>query len=525
MDDDKDDDNDVGIDEGRGLVATIEVRAYIVDILERHGAYFHDPQALSCLIMKDLVSSQIHDITAIDFKPVQNDDCSSDMVSKRLSLYLSLCLDNKGHCLDSLLQGHHHHHHHNRVNHINDGKLFHCTIPDLIALNISLSIIACPTITCCENIIALKLILPTMNAIKSNHNRLDGDDNNRNTNSNSDTLNMNSVATVTGIRRLFQHCVALQTFLLILGTIEDDKHTAKEGRRYEAVATAVATTTTTTTAHIINHESVSYWSHCSGDGHCSPSSMHMRRLIMNNSHTRNQAVSPEINRDHTHQYTIAAAVDVDESVENFVCSMFMRYVFVMIEQIIASSTNHHDHQAMLTMTMKRSGRLVFNTSMLPVRTLLSFNEHAANTTLSIEYLELVLDMVDRLAKGLGPSATTCYCSKHNSAIGHDMLTVLSVCMSFTEQILSESGHSSSSSSSITSSSQYEHFPLQILKISNEILRRFVRPDNDHRPGNNYDRLLSPHLHHPHPHHYHHHHHHHPHHHYHHHHHHHYHHHH
>ena len=171
--------------------------------------------------------------------------------------------------------------------------------------------------------------------------------------------------------------------------------------------------------------------------------------------------------------------------------MFMRFVFVMIEQIIASSTNHHDHQVM--MAMKRNGRLVFNTSMLPVRTLLSINEHAANTTLSIEYLELVLDMLDKLAKGLGPSATTSTKadgSKHNSAIGHDMLTVLSVCMSFTEQILSESGHfssSSSSSNSITSSSQYEQFPLQIMKISNEIIRRFDhRPDNDHRPGNDCD---------------------------------------
>jgi len=479
--------DDVGSDVGIGLMTTMEVRAYMVDILERHGACFNDPQALSCLIMKDLNSSQIHDIIAIDFKPVQYDDCSSDMVSKRLSLYLSLCLDNKGHCLDSLLQEyhnhhhhHHHHHHHNRVNHMNDGKLFNCTIPDLIALNISLSIIECPTITCCENIIAFKLILPTMNAIKSNHNRLDGDDNNIN----SDTLNMDSAATVKGIRRVFQQCVALHTFLLILDTIEDDKHATKEGRRYEAAA-AASVVATTTTAHIINHESVSYWSHCSGDGHCSPSSMHIRRLIMNNDHTHNQAVSPQMNRDHTHQHTIAvAATDVDESVESFVCSMFMRYVFVMIEQIIASSTNHHDHQVM--MTMKRSGRLVFNTSMLPVRTLLSINEHAANTTLSIEYLELVLDMLDRLAKGLGPSATTSTKadgSKHNSAIGHDMLIVLSVCMSFTEQILSESGHISSSNS-ITSSSQYEQFPLQILKISNEIIRRFDhRPDNDHRPGN------------------------------------------
>ena len=474
--------NDVGSDVGIGLMTTIEVRAYIVDILERHGACFNDPQALSCLVMKDLVSSQIHDITAIDFKPVQYNDCSSDMVSKRLSMYISLCLDNKGHCLDSLLQGYHNHHHHdhnNHVNHMNDEKLFHCTISDMIALNISLSIIECPTITCCENIIAFKFILPTMNAIKSNHNRLDGDDNNIN----SDTLNMNSVATE--IRRVFQQCVALHTFLLILETIEDDKHAAKEGRRYEAAAAAsVVTTTTTTTAHIINHESVSYWSHCSGDGHCSPSSMHIRRLIMNNDHTHNQAVSPQMNRDHTHQHTIAvAATDVDESVESFVCSMFMRYVFVMIEQIIASSTNHHDRPVM--MVMKRSGRLVFNTSMLPVRTLLSINEHAANTTLSIEYLALVLDMLDRLAKGLGPSATTSTKadgSKHNSAIGYDMLTVLSVCMSFTEQILSESGHiSSSSSNSITSSSQYEHFPLQILKISNEILRRF-----DHRPGNDCD---------------------------------------
>jgi len=454
------------------MTSAIEVRAYIIDVLERHGACFQDHQALSCLLMKDLLlSCQIKDdITSVDFKAMQS-DYSSDMVPKRLSLYISLCLDNKGHCLDNLLLGHHHHHHHDHYG--NHKKVFQGAIQDLIALDISLSIIACPTITCCDNILAFQLILPTsMDAIKSNYNNRERL--NRIEGSNSNTLEM---VTANSMDRVLHSCVALQTFLLILDTV-DDNH-AKEVR-HGVINTSL----------FINDETVNYWSYCSGDKHCSPSSAVMRRLL--NGHTHEQ-VSPIMIQQIDHSDPTAVAVV--ESVESFVCSMFMRYIFTMIDHMTFSSINHnhltsssinHNH------VHQRSGRLFFNMSMLPLRTVLSFNEHLA-ITLSLDYLELVLNMVDRLAKGIGhTTADSSVCTDTND-VDHDMRLVLSVCMSFTEQILIASGDSSNST---VTSSQYEHFPLQILQLSNDILLRFDPSyGNDLTLGDDCDRLSHRHHHH------------------------------
>jgi len=219
---------------------------------------------------------------------------------------------------------------------------------------------------------------------------------------------------------------------------------------------------------------------------------------------------------------------VGYTAECFVCAMFIRYVYVMAStHVHAGSSQHQTYYE-----HHQRGQLVFSASMIPMEKLIvsmfsddvgeeekkNIKSHdttsLSSNTLSLEYLELVLAMMERLGKSCrggvnvdaadvsahGSGSFTTIGSKrkvntsHGHIVNHDTgYLVMAICMSITEQILrAGGGHNNSiynsncndiinNNNNFITASQYEHFPLRMLQLSNSILQRI----DNHKPTNHY----------------------------------------